>query len=276
MKTCKLVLTILAVFAMSAGAAEIWWGNPNQTPAGGNGDWSTPTNWGPLALPGVRDSACINQNATPYPVLSAGDYTISNLLVGYWGNGGMTINGGGLGVSNLFSVGYYGGAGTGEATFTMNDGMIGSLLTTDNDPAQLWIGYHTNNWNPTNGTLNMNGGRIDVRWAMNIGGGASNTVGHLNLSGGIIHLWQALNVASNSTITISGDGTLALWNKWGNFNTIESIQSLINSGRIVGVGGQVIITPFDNLDGGTGYALTVPEPATMTILALGLALIRRK
>lgn len=278
MKTCKVLLMALMVFSVAANAADVWWGNPNQSPTGGNGDWSTASNWGPLALPGANDSACINSNASPYPTLSSGSYTVTNVLDGYWGSGGMTMTGGSLGVSNLFAVSYDAGSGA-NATFTMTDGLIGSLSNTNNDPGQLWIGYGNQSWYKGNGTMNMSGGRFDVRWAMNVGGGAGNTVGVLNLSGGQINLWQMLNVASGSNIDLSGAGTLALWNRWGSFKTRDQIQAMITSGLITGNGvvGNVQITDFANGDGGTGFALTIPEPATMILLGLGgLGFIRRR
>lgn len=264
---------IMAVFlAWTASAGEVWWG------AGGTGDFGTAANWGAAAvLPGSGDSACINING-PYPTLSAGNYTVFNLLDGYWAPGGMTMNGGTLGVVNLFSVGYNGTGANG--TFTLNSGNIGGDGGTA--PAQLWIGYQSDPWGGGNGTLNMNGGRIDVQWGLKVGGGANSTVGNLNIAGGQINLLQALTVAPGSKIDISGSGDISLWNVWGVFHTPTGLQAMIDSGLITGNGivGNVAITPFDNAHGGTGYALTaVPEPSITALVLMGiggLSLLRRR
>lgn len=253
------VLAAVALFSLAAGAAEIWWGNPNQNPTGGDGNWSNFSNWGGLVLPGAADSACINTNGIPYPMLSAGNYVVNDLLDGYWQDGGMTINGGQLGVKNLVAVGYKGGNWNGPANnaiLTMNDGYLGSLTVTDNIPQQLWVGYSVDAFYKINGTLNMNGGRIDVRWSLNVGGGAGNTVGHLNLAGGEINLWQTLNVAAGSNLDIGSGGTLKLWNKGGG-KTRTQIDAMITGGLITGNGitRNVRITEFANGAGGTGFAL---------------------
>jgi hypothetical protein len=264
-------LAALAAVAGTAQAADIWWG-------GGTGDFATAANWGGV-MPGSSDNADINNNGQPYPTLSSGNYTVFNLLDGYWAPGGMTMNGGTLGVGNLFSVGYNGSGA--NATFTLNNGTIGGQGGTD--PQQLWVGYQSYAYGGGNGTLTMNAGRVDVEWTMNVGGGANNTVGTVNLNGGQINLWQQLNVAANgSQIDISGSGDFSIWNLYGSFATPASLQAMINSGLIIGNGvvGDVVITPFSNGQGGTGYALTaVPEPAAFTLVLLGfggLSLARRR
>src|ERR1035437_2859526 len=212
---------IMVVFLAWTASADVWW-------AGGTGHFGTAANWGLGGLPGSGDSAAINNNGQPFPTLSGGNYTVNNLLDGFWAPGGMTMNGGTLGVVNLFAVGYDGGGANG--TFTLNNGTIGGEGGAD--PAQLWIGYQSDPWGGGNGTLNMNGGRIDVQWSLNIGGGANNTVGDLNIAGGQINLLQKLTVAPGSRIDISGSGDLSLWNVWGVFHMPTDLQAMIDSGLV--------------------------------------------
>jgi hypothetical protein len=281
MRTLAVAFVITSV-CMPA-SAVIWWG-------GGTGDWSVATNWGGSVAPGASDTAAINSNGLPFPTVSSAVPTVYNVEVGYWNAGGLTVaDGGQLPVSNLLSVGYIGANWNGTpytaSTMTITGGLVGSLANTNYDPAQLWVGYCDSTEEGAhygaNGTLNMSGGRLDVRWALNVGGGLLPTAGHVNLSGGQINLWQTLNVAAGSNIDISGTGVLSLWNKYS-YDSLATVQAMIADGRITGNGivGNVQITTFANgqTDGSVGFALTAaPEPATLVLLGLGgIAFIRRK
>lgn len=222
-----LVLTF-GLMSFCSYAGEVWWG-------GGDGVWGNSANWGGGSLPGVTDQACINSTVSPYPTLSSGDYTIYDLLDGYWNDGGMTLSGGSLTINDVFAVGYKGALGvTSNAAFTMNGGTISALYQ--------WVGYSYDAAYPINGTFTISSGLVNVTYTLNVGGGAGNTVGQLNLNGGEIDLgnFSTINIASGSKITVSGSGKLRIYA--GGEKT--KVVSYVENGQIVAGAGYKLKVSF--------------------------------
>ena len=277
---CAILLVALSVFAIDTKAGVIQWGtNPG-------GEWGTAANWVGGILPGTADTATIRTAVGTGPTFSSvsGTQLVGTVTIGEWSNSNMLMTGGTLGVNNVFAVGYksLNSSTLGNSTFTMTGGYIGNA-NTNYAPQQLWVGYSTAAAQ-TNGTMDMSSSsRVDVRWAINIGGGTSgrNTVGHLNMSGNSqIHLWQTLSISTNgSNLDLRNNAQVALWNTVAGYKSLADVQAMIADGRITayGLANTVRITQFDNLQGGTGFLLSTPEPATMLLLGLGgLCFLRRK
>ena len=152
---------------------------------------------------------------------------------------------------------------------TMNSGTINTGVMITN--AAFFVGM------AGSGTLNMNNGVINVRTnlslANNYVASPLTSVGLVNLLGGTIYADNLLmnGAAANKSTMIITNGKLVL-----NGDDTMAVQTWIDGGSIRTTipGGEVTCS----YDVGTGKTtVLVPEPATMSLLGLGLlSILRRK
>jgi hypothetical protein len=162
---------LLTALAGSALAADVQW-----TGAGPDDNWTTATNWNPPSVPTSIDKAKLI--ALPGPLISTGMAAVCKwLVVGDGANGELHMTGGTLNVSGVgdsWTIVAYGPSD--EGTFTMD----GGIMTTSD---RVFVGFQGN------GTLNMNGGTINIGGTFGIGYGEAFTTGRgtVNLAGGTIN-----------------------------------------------------------------------------------------
>ena len=145
-------INIEAVSSSIVDSSEMWWGTPWQTPAGGNGNWAFPGNWGRGYVPGATDYVYINQGvdtSPSFPVVSTGSQVANTISIGDWGYGKLTVSGGTLTTGSNISVG-----NRGDGTFNIS-GTGGVSVG-----GQLKIGYKGPYGASGNGDVNMVGGSL--------------------------------------------------------------------------------------------------------------------
>jgi len=218
---------LLTVLAGSALAGDVAWTN-----AIGDGLWTTGGNWNPPFVPVATDKAKLV--ALPGPHIDTGMAAVCQwLVVGDTADGELHMTDGTLNVSGVpdsWTIVAYGPSDV--ATFTMD----GGIMTTGN---RVFVGFQGE------GTLNMNGGTINIGGDFGIGYGEGFTTGrgYVYLNSGTISVsgndfFMSSPAGCIGTLDISG-GTL---NLAGDKQAI--VQGYIDNGWIIAYGGMgdVIVT----------------------------------
>jgi hypothetical protein len=258
-KLCSLIFcgVVLAVMAGSALAADVVWTN-----AGTDGLWTNPGNWsGGVPTLATSDKAKVVKLAPDDAHINAGmTAECTWLVIGDNVSGGVHMTGGAFNISGAgdsWSIIAYGPSDVG--VFTMDGGTV----TTNN---RFYVGFQGN------GTVNMNGGTMNIGGTFGIGYGEGFTTarGYVYLNGGTINVTSTsgtnLNMSSPAgclgKLDISG-GTLVLT---GDRRTL--ITGYVNSGYIVAFNGLGdVVATFDGVNttvtGATNpYKARGPKPAS--------------
>jgi hypothetical protein len=220
---------LLTGLAGSASAMDLFWLNTS-----GDGLWKTQANWTGGILPTIVDKTKINQ--VPGPLIDAGTAAVANhVVVGDGGTGGLRITGGtfnvGTAPGDTWMIVAYGAADVG--TITMDDGTV---TTAD----RVFVGFQGN------GTLNMNGGTMNIGGTFGIGYGEGFTTGrgYVYLNGGTIN---ASLTTGSGLVMSSPTGCLGYLDiDAGTLNVKgdrrAAIQTYIDNGYITSYGGLGIVT----------------------------------
>ncbi len=282
----------LALGALPASAATYTY-----TGLGGDGQYTTATNWLPAAVPNTSagDVAVIN-NGAAVTYTPGGDLTIKNggilqVTSGSFtqaggnnyiqlnGNGSIVVNGGTFNqgtasstpfnlngtTGNVFQV--TAGAVNINTVFAMNVG-----LTFSQSGGAITVAGNETDFSNTTSTLS--GGTFTTKLITGVNGAAPT---RFDISGGVLNLTGAgsngiygggttrfINFTPGSTgqITFSSGST-----------TIANVQSFINQGVIeYNSGGTGTLSNFNitSNNGVVTLALAVPEPSTFAVAALGV------
>lgn len=306
-----LVVMLLALSSNVASAADWYFDG-----SAGDRDWGKAGNWGPgySSIPGSGTSDRANTAAgavTPY-LVTGHNYSVGRVEVKSTQADGFEIAGGSLTVTNDMFIrqnGYlklssgtlslnktyannqmYIGEGTG-GTFEMTGGTLNTTRWVD-----LSGSYMTNN---AKGTWLMKNGDANIGTDFILGGGwHSNPHGILDVTGGDITTNSDINLASNADATAEvylQGGTLnvrdVLWGSGSITFDIAVGGTLIDRGDARGSAYLDLITYSVNKGDGLGtksvvydsdnnrtIITSIPEPATVSLLALGglLVTLRRK
>lgn len=218
-RSCLLVLAASLVPAIPLSAAT-WDGG------GGDGNWSTGTNWSTDAVPTGAETALVNSTVTVNHT-SASAFTTSGILViggaaavttvVNVGPGSGTLQFGGDGFSNAARIGD--AAGNGTLNISGGKVQVGTGLA-GNDAS---INLGTFSGSGTTGTINVSGGELQVGRRILIAANDASRVGNITLSGsGIIRM-----VATGS----AGEGDLGMLRLGSGVSTLD-----FDGGELIGRG----------------------------------------
>jgi len=278
---------VVMAFASYASAATVYvqWSG-----LAGGGLWSTPGNWNPAVVPSAQDH---------WGVIGATDYKAGFKTPGNYA----TLNSGTVTTDILV----FGGANAGNldslvvsgATVNVSQYITLAAGATDNGIVRMSSGTISTGVQHTNatfyvsqlgkGTLYMTGGTINVglpdpTWPaggtpprpadysgnLSITGSSGTGTGTLYLDGGTINAKDLLSGTGTMSIVIT-DGVLLLKNAT---DLTGKITDWIDGGQIRGGTGYEAVTEFAN---GVTKLYAIPEPATVSLLGLGLlSILRRK
>jgi hypothetical protein len=272
---CFIVVMAFAGYASATTTYTEWTGTA------GDGLWGTTGNWS-TGVPLYTDSGGIAGNpngkggfkrgaAGVSPTFSSGTYGVDILVFG--GAAGattdLTIDGATLNISEYITL----AANTNDdGQLTMKSGTINTGVNFNN------VRFYMSQLGT--GRLNMQGGTINVGlnyptpagtfgelWMSGTSGAGSGT---LYLDGGVINA-SDLQKGNGTMSIIITDGVLLLKNA---ADLTGKIQGWIDDGVIRGGEGYEAVT---ELVGGVTKVYATPEPATMSLLGLGLlSILRRK
>ena len=198
--------------------------------------------------------------------------TAYGVSVGQFGAvSGLEMTGGVLQIGSWgFNIGKGGNGNAGHTgshgTFDMSGGLVSAP----------WINL-PNNWGTDpviQGTWNMDGGDVYADW-LRLGGDLGTGVGLLNLDGGTINLSGHLAITGVDSVIDFPEGSTGVINihhvdfEGSLAAAMGEIQGWIGDGYIVGGG-----VSYDDV--AQNIVVAVPEPATLSLLALGGLLLRRK
>jgi hypothetical protein len=221
-----LFLVFLTIPAGFASAIDILWTN-----GGGNGLWTTATNWLPANVPSIVDN--IKINSLPGPLINAVTYAEAQwLVISDGAPAALNMTGGTFYIFDLWETNdswfIIANNSSGAGTFTLDEG---SIVTGNN----TIVGYKGQ------GTLIMNGGTIDILGLFGIGYndvGAATGEGYVYLNGGTItaaDFQMASPTGCTGLLDITG-GTLII-----DGDKTSLVNSHIAGGRIVAYGGSGIV-----------------------------------
>ncbi len=247
----KLCLLVIASALAGYVSADTLW-----TDGGVDHLWQTSGNWD-AGVPGEVDFGVARINpGTTGPTYDSGDRTTGAVNLGDSGTGTatMTMTGGKLTTwngGNWFVLGF--GADT-HGVLDMQDGEL--IVGGD-----LAVGAHLGG----DGTINMTGGRIQA-WQLLVGWFAG--TGDINLDAGTIVL---PNGAGGMFMTERGhiDIEEGQIHQAGDFSS--GFNDLVSWGLITAYDGAGdVVVDYNNIIPGVTVVYAIPEPATMSMLTLGL------
>ncbi|KKT06061.1 MAG: hypothetical protein UV78_C0020G0006 [Parcubacteria group bacterium GW2011_GWA2_43_17] len=262
-KEMFLVMVALAVFAGTVFAGPSWTG------ATGDGLWTTNLNWDSGVAPGTGSTPIVRSAYYTngfHPTFAAG-------MTGFYGQ---------------VIVGYPDAAGLFEARLDVTGG---SMITNS-----LWISF---GWDTSyKGVINMSGGSINATSEIRVGYygaagrlnmsngtitggnmflGSDGGKGTIQLSGGTIDV-PYLGMYGSSLFNISGTGKLIVNDADGTIASDLLLGYYAGSDMLTG-NGLADDAQLNIVWDGVGHTTVtaIPEPATLSLLSLGIAaLIRRK
>ncbi len=242
-------------------AEDIKW-----TDLGADHLWSTPANWDLSRVPTLADEVLIDVPAAAAPngpVIQDGiDAKALGIFTEAAGEPTLTITGGSLEVADWV---WWGDGADSFAVWNISGGTVDVL----NGEFEL-------GWGGGAGTVNMTGGTVNSKqFVVPTGSGA---YGELFLRDGIMNITEAggLTVNDDGVVDIYG-GTLVLEG-----DDTAKVAGYIDIGKIIGAGDTAtVFYDYDVTNTGKTTVSTIPEPATLSLLAsllvLGcVALLRRR
>ena len=226
----KLVLisfVFLTTLAGFASATDISWTN-----SGGNGLWTTATNWSPTYVPSYYDKVQINR--LPGPLISAGMGALCPWLVLSDGApGALSMTGGTLYIFDVVSENSWfiiANNSSDTGTFTLDGGEV--VIGTGSG---LFVGYKGQ------GTIYMKGGTIEIWSLLGIGycdTGTATGRGYVYLDGGTITAanFQMASPAGCTGLLNISSGTLII-----DGDKTSLVTGYITDGRIIAYDGTGIV-----------------------------------
>jgi hypothetical protein len=214
--------------------------------------WETASNWVYDILPSVSNNAVVPANAANFPVISASDVTLSNLII-QSGTvpGSLAVNSPRLmtvtNINNAGTLSFEAGA-KGTVSSLVNSGTL-NLNSNASGIASLMVDYHVNTGNE-NVQLYLSGGDAgsgEYRWHYISNPMNSPLNIHSNISPGIETV--TLNLARFDEDRYTGSGNTSGWVAWDGY--------LYSDGSTV--------TGFDVLDPGKGYDYYHEEDQTYVL-----------
>ncbi|HBG28106.1 MAG TPA: hypothetical protein DDX75_13535 [Phycisphaerales bacterium] len=220
-------IVLLAVLSNTVFASDMVWTN-----SASNNLWVDANNWNPKDTPKLiyQDKAKIVRLAPNDARLNAGHTGECQwLVIGDNASGELTLNGGTLnisGVADSWAIIAYGSTDVG--ILTVNDGTI----TTSN---RVFVGFQGN------GTINMNGGTMNIGGTFGIGYGEGFTTGRgtVNLAGGTINVAGTFTMSSPAGCVGKLDITGGTLNLTGDKRSV--VEGYIANGYIVAYNGLGIV-----------------------------------
>ena len=188
-------------------------------------------------------------------VFTTSTSTSRGVIVGWWGDGNYTMDGGSITSRSWITVGYGdGNTHSGTGTFTLNDGTI--LVNDDGTGGGAWGLGRTSTGN---GTLVMNGGSITVNNDWFVVGISGH--GEATLNDGAINTWRfemSQNSTGSSKFTMNGgsvsvDGSVAIIGDTGpaEYTQTDGTFTVTTAGQRFSVGEAAGNSAIFNMTGGS-------------------------
>lgn len=228
----KIILSIIVLLTITAGvvtASDIVWNN-----SASNNLWVDANNWTPKYTPAIQyqDKAKVVRLAPNHAQLNAGHTGEAQwLVIGDNASGELVLNGGNLnisGVNDSWTIVAYSPSDVGILTIKNN-----GTMTTSN---RVFVGFQGN------GTLNMDGGTLNVGGTFGIAYGetvGTSARGTVNLAAGTINVAGTFTMSSPAGCVGKLDITGGTLNLTGDKQSV--VQGYIANGYIVAYNGLGIV-----------------------------------